>query len=246
MNKIQRTLKDAGLNEKESAVYLALLSLGEASASEIAKSAKIKRTTAYNILPDLVLQGIVKNTIIHGKKIFFIEDVRDLEKREKDKLDTITAAIPELRSIHNIIPHKPRITLYEGISGFKDIYENFINSVPAGGEILTIAGTKNILKYVPEELLYKYVKDRMAKRIMVKIITSPSPLTDDLIKSASTSLRQVKISKDVNFDAISEMIIYTNHIAFISHKENFMGMIIESTELYALHKATFDALWLSL
>lgn len=56
---IADVLQKIGLQQKESAVYLALLELGTADVSGIAKKAGIKRPTCYLVLDDLKNRGLV-------------------------------------------------------------------------------------------------------------------------------------------------------------------------------------------
>jgi sugar-specific transcriptional regulator TrmB len=57
---IQRVLENTGLNPKEVKIYLALLKLGSATVNEIAKEARIKRTTIYPFLDDLKTKGLIE------------------------------------------------------------------------------------------------------------------------------------------------------------------------------------------
>ena len=68
MKNTQSSLEYAGMKPKEAKIYLALLELGEASVVQIAKSAGIKRTTVYNILPDFINRGIVSTTLKRSEK----------------------------------------------------------------------------------------------------------------------------------------------------------------------------------
>lgn len=52
-------LKEFGFKEKEAAVYLGLLELGEAKVHDIARKAKISRPTTYEILEKLAEGGFV-------------------------------------------------------------------------------------------------------------------------------------------------------------------------------------------
>ena len=58
-------LNELGFSPKESRVYLAILELGRATVSEIARKSAINRTTGYDILNTLVNKGLV---IISGKE----------------------------------------------------------------------------------------------------------------------------------------------------------------------------------
>ncbi len=56
---IAQIKSNLGFSEKKAKIFLALLQLGETNVIEIAQKAKLKRTTVYNILPELVDEGLV-------------------------------------------------------------------------------------------------------------------------------------------------------------------------------------------
>ncbi len=56
----RRLIEDMGFSDKKAETYLCLLKMGEVTASQIAKNAGIKRTTVYNILPELLHDGLIK------------------------------------------------------------------------------------------------------------------------------------------------------------------------------------------
>ena len=75
MKDIEKKLVDQGFTVKEAKLYIATLSLGEATATDIAKRAGIERTTSYNILPTLVRKGLVDTTEKGGVKYFLVSDI---------------------------------------------------------------------------------------------------------------------------------------------------------------------------
>ena len=60
----------AGLTNRESEAYLALLQLQEALVSEISKKTKENRTHIYDTLNSLIEKGFVSYVIKNGKKYF--------------------------------------------------------------------------------------------------------------------------------------------------------------------------------
>ena len=56
-NKTIEIIKDIGLTENEAKIYLANLSIGPATAINIAKEAGIIRTTAYSVIEALKIKA---------------------------------------------------------------------------------------------------------------------------------------------------------------------------------------------
>src|SRR3989338_8400808 len=89
----KQILKEIGLSEGEIKVYLALLKLGEAKKTEIAKHAGVSSSKVYEICSRLQSKGVV-GTIIKDKKTNF----RAMEpKRLLDFFNEKTARIENQR-----------------------------------------------------------------------------------------------------------------------------------------------------
>ncbi|MDQ5893542.1 MAG: HTH-type transcriptional regulator, sugar sensing transcriptional regulator [Patescibacteria group bacterium] len=119
MNEIIASLGHIGLSDKEAKVYLASLKLGEASVSDIADEATIKRPTTYIILDELRKKGLIIK-IPHAKKALFQAKTPDeLYEQTVSNINRFEKVLPKLRSIN---PSKKNIkTLYfEGLDGMKE------------------------------------------------------------------------------------------------------------------------------
>jgi len=240
--KITNLLTKIGLTEKQAEVYSACLELGGARVSDIAKKAKVQRTTCYHLLSDLTQLGLVSKSK-HKKAGFYVaEDPRNLEKMEKEKLQTIQILLPHLEAIHNVLPQKPKVVFYEGWEGAKNIYEDTLK-LPEGEKILSFTGFKNFFEYMPKSWGEYYVKRRIAGKIRIKIIAPSSPFADELKESAAQELREIKIVPEKSWNFTTDTQIYGNKIAIISLKENFMSVLIESKEIADTLKMAFELMW---
>lgn len=243
MESIENYLEKLGLGGKKANIYLAILELGEASVIEIAKKAKIKRTTVYNILPELTQEGLVKKTMRSKRRLFFVDDVRQLKNDLEEKLKVAEKIIPDLKAIQNIIPYKPRIIFYEGDGGMKDLYEDTLESSKSGDIILSYTGLSDFNKYMPQDYAESYIARRVAKKIRIKIIAPDSEVARKWQENAQTELREIKIIRRADFKFNADMEIYANKVALISYRENFMGVIIESKEICEMMRTSFETMW---
>jgi sugar-specific transcriptional regulator TrmB len=236
-------IESLGFSVKKTKVYLALLELGETEASAIAQKANLKRTTVYNILPELVADGLVSMTLRKGKKVFAIDSPSRLSELVEEKKLAVEKILPDLSSMQSLFFHKPKTTIHEGVQGFKEIYRDFITSSSKGDTILAYAGTRDHFKYLPEEFVREYTKKRINKNIKLRLISGSSKLSEELQSGDAKSLRETKVTDSKDFDFSGETIVYGNKVAFISYRENFLGVIIESKEISAMHRAAFNLLW---
>ncbi|MEK7566640.1 MAG: helix-turn-helix domain-containing protein, partial [Patescibacteria group bacterium] len=77
-------LQEFGLSEKEARVYLAALELGKATADELAKQAKVNRSTTYVQIESLKQKGLV-SSYDEGKKTYFAPESPEYLKRLFEK-----------------------------------------------------------------------------------------------------------------------------------------------------------------
>jgi sugar-specific transcriptional regulator TrmB len=232
-----------GFSEKKAQIFLALLQLGETNVVEIAQKAKLKRTTVYNILPELVDEGLVAVTSTDGHKRYFVTDPRIILKILESKIENTKSFLPLLTALHSVSIHQPKISLYEGESGARQIYEDTL-SIDAGDTIYGFIGDLEA-NPVPKKDLEIYIKVRIGKKIRNQVIMTPSPYADFLKKDAERELREVKVLTDIeNFKAPSvDIKIYGNKVAIISYRENFLGVMIESRDVSQMCKIVFKSLW---
>ena len=133
-DQIYNSLSAIGFNNKEIRVYLAVLELGQSTASRIARAASINRTTVYDILRILQDKGLV---ILLGKepkqeyraeKLDRLEDLyRQRIKSSESFLNIVRDLRPELESRRKV-DSRPVVRFYEGQQGLRHVYEDTLTS----------------------------------------------------------------------------------------------------------------------
>jgi sugar-specific transcriptional regulator TrmB len=246
MTELIKSLENIGLSPKKANIYLALLELGEANVLDISKKTRIKRTTIYNLLPEMINDGLIKATIKSKKRIYFIEDPRQLKSELEGKLRTIEKTLPELRAIQNILPYKPKITFYEGAGGMRELYQDTLNTLSPGDTILSFTGLSDFYKLVPKEFSEWYINERKNKKIKIKVISPISEVSTEWKDSGIRELREIKLVENPDFKFNADTEIYGNKIALISYKENFIGVVIESKEINLMQRMAFELMWSSI
>ena len=134
--RVKQELADLNFGRKETAVYMAALEFGVASASAIAKKAGIQRTNFYDLCPRLLGTGLLSR-VSKGKKHFFMAIEPDaLVEMQERKLSRLKKILPELNALHNTSGQKPKIFYYDGEDGLNLIYED---TLKYKGEILVFS-----------------------------------------------------------------------------------------------------------
>ncbi|MBI3231903.1 MAG: TrmB family transcriptional regulator [Candidatus Doudnabacteria bacterium] len=133
---IESILKNFGLNEKETAVYLALIRLGPSPVRLLAIKSGVNRGTTYDILKSLIGMGLVSYFNRQSHQYFAAEPPEKLLSALDDKAQgleslrkAIEASLPQLKSLFENQGGKPAVKLYEGIKGIKSILEDVLETV---------------------------------------------------------------------------------------------------------------------
>lgn len=248
MNKISSPtktfLRSAGLTENEARVYLTLLEMGQSTVTQIAKSAKVTRTSAYAILDQLAGKKLVSVLGKEPKKEYSAESPENLREIIKGKLEETQKLlniadqlVPELKSLHNIT-RRPKVRFYEGKEGLQEVYEDTLTS---HGPILAFASVEHtegtLPKYFP-----KYYKRRAAKKIPIRAIFPESKESLELSKRDREELRTTVFIPEAEYSFSPEINIYDNKVMIASWKEN-LGIILESQEIANALKKIFELSW---
>ena len=242
----EKQLKDLEFSEKEARVYLALLELGVSTATEISRTAKMNRTTSYDILESLAGEGLV-NSIGETKIQKFaaenpervISFLENKIKKAEEKLKQAQILLPELLSVYNI-KEKPKVKFYEGIDRLKEAFEDTLS---AKGEILAYAVGADMFKVVGEEYFKEYSKKKIVKNIHVRVIAPNDADSLKVVARDKEELRESLIVPKDKFYFSVETNIYNNKILTVSWKEKF-AVIVESEEIASAQRKVFELAWL--
>lgn len=239
-------LQKFDLHPKEARVYLALLELGEPVAvTTIAKRAQINRTTTYDILTALREKNLVvyytHKTIQYysaEKPEKLVSHLKQQSRRFSEMAEEAEELLPELKSIHNAIPGKPRVQFFEGEKGLLHVYEDTLTS---SEEIRAYASDQANQEAVPG-YFPRYYKRRAEKGIPIRGIFPDTPKDRERHALDKQELRTSLIVPKSVMDFTPEINFYDNKIMIADWKEK-IGIIIESEEIAKVFKQSFDLAW---
>jgi sugar-specific transcriptional regulator TrmB len=237
---LKNYLIQLGLDGRKADVYLATLELGSGTVIEIAKKAKIKRTTCYDILLNLIDMGYVSGTAKGKRRLFIGEDPEKIKKDLRKKESLISEILPMLRSIHNIKGVKPKIRYYEGILGLKEVYDD---TLKFKNEILAFA-SEDVLPVLGKSWADEYIKNRVKKEIRYRaILKGTDVIKTNYVSQDIAHLRSSKLIDPAKYPFSIEINIYGfSKVAMVSPKES-TAVIIESTEIHNTMKFIFNLCW---
>lgn len=230
-----------GLPEKEARIYLALLELGSASVSEVAKRAKVSRTNTYHLLNSLLSQGLVNSHEKTSKVIFSAEGPDRILQMLKSRAEEAAliykeaeGLMPEFKSIYNTKDGKLTVRFYEGVEGIISAYED---TLTAKTEILGYASVENQHSFFPGYFPAYYVR-RTKNGIPVRCFLADSEESRRIQSLDHAHLRETYLLP-TKFAISPEINIYDNKVTVMSLKEKF-GAIIESGEVADAFRKLFE------
>ncbi len=237
MDNIINILKNIGLDEKQSKVYIAVLELGESTVLPIAKKANIKRTYCYDVLDELQKLGMVLYVEKNNRRRYFAEDPKKIENHEKAKLHDLQDVIPDLRAIYSTEREKPRVRYFEGKEGLIEVYE--MNT--KAKELLAIGSPKYIYKYLPDYFEKHAIKNFTNKMRVRELITKDS-IDAPYLKKQAEPYQQYRILPDW-VKISTDTMIFENKLVLISYGIQVHAVVIESQAIVAAQKMMFEMLW---
>lgn len=231
MSLLEKQIIESGLNEKEAKVYLASLSLGQATVQDIAKESGVNRATTYVAIEHLTSLGLI-SSFYQGKKQFFIAadpekliEVLDKEKEKiEEKKEKLKKIIPELQSMNNKIKDKPVVKYYEGKEGIKTMVDEVIKT--NNREVYMAYSVDMVADIFSNEEKEKWRKERVKNNIKVRSIYTSK--NQDLKNIPNSKNTKVPFNK---FPISCDIAVYGNKVRIASLKDRLVGIIIEDEEI---------------
>ncbi|MFH1056770.1 MAG: helix-turn-helix domain-containing protein [Candidatus Micrarchaeota archaeon] len=242
-------LQNAGLTKNEAQVYVGLISSGTSGAAEIAKKSGVQRTLVYDALKRLVEKGLASEVDVNGKKMFTgVKPARlklVVEEQQKAVMDGISSVMQELEKTYSETP-KPAVRVYTGFEGIKTVMTEWLDNLPPGGT-MKLYRLLPVVAYRFPVFLSWFNKKRVAKKILLKVIVSP---TEQATKRAGELKKQGLVKVRYLKNPMNETFtyhIFGNKASIFTVTENeAVGMVIESKTIVKALEDNFDYVWKTL
>lgn len=239
--KLVAALQEYGLSEKESNVYLSVLSLGESKVFDIAQKAGLLRETTYSILASLSEKELITIFVKNKIKHYSASDPRVLLSLIKEKEFKILQNIPELLEISKTKPMKTKLNYFEGAEGLKTAYQEIIRK--PNSEIRAFVNGKFVLDILPI-FSHNILRKRVSNKINSKLLIDDSKESLEFLPSDKKELRESKslsFIKDLNI----AVYMFDNAVALLSlNKIDPMAIIIDNNDLYKALNLIHENFWI--
>lgn len=236
-----RYLKEIGLTDNEIRIYLELLNLGEALASELSNRTGINRTLTYQILNNLLRRGLISYVIKNNVKYFKAAHPSKLVDFLKEKETNIQRLIPDLLKLVKPTEKKYSVELYEGKEGLKTILNDVIRSRPK--EFLDFTSGMTLI-LLPVYYIDNWEKKRLKANIYARFLFNKT----DIGKKRGVQLSKLPKSEvrylPEGFSAPSHIYIYGDKLGITLWEGDFpFGILIKSKEIADRFREFFEWFW---
>lgn len=240
MKEIMKKLKDIGLSEEESKVYVHLLGHGPHSISDLALKTGLYRHTIYDAIGMLIKKGLVTFQPIGKRKVCVAESPRKLLNLADSFVSDIRIAVKDLEKLASDRKDPaPVVRVIEGNESIRGVFADVVETMPRKGTFYRYTSEKDldeVNRYLPKG----YRMKRDAKKLERFVISNP-------ISGKRKKLRLERWVKFVppEFDAFEQNIIqliYGKKVALIDLNAK-MSMIIENAALADFQEKIFRLLY---
>jgi len=236
-----KVLTEAGLTQKESDVYVALIELGASSATQIIQKTGFHRAVVYDLLERLIEKGLVGYVIKGRKKFFEATNPNCLLEILKEKEEKIKTLLPSLSELSQFKEHL-EVQIYKGKEGIKTVFEDILRANPK--EWLSLGSGGETYNLLPAFLDF-FHKSRIKKKIMSRGLL----IDNQLARKRGNMLSKMQLTEirylPKTFLTPTVINIYDDRVTLYSVTKDKVPFIIliENRQLSNSFKEYFEWLW---
>ena len=236
--KNRRILIELGLSEQRADAYLALLELGGATASELAKEMGIQRTSVYSILQSLAQEGFVE-TYLQKKKLFYRSvKPEKVAARFEEKLGMFRAVIPMLQTMEKKEARTLGLRFIDTVPELQKFYRDILDEYR--DKEYRIIGSAPSWEGISEEFFKQYRKDRAARDIRTRLLLTAESETLNI--EGPKLLREYRYLPPAHVFK-STIDIFDDKILIVSPTLSALAVVIAVPAMTDVFSSMFEMLW---
>lgn len=235
-------LESLGLNEKESLVYIDLLNKPFAvGSSKIVKTTGLHGQFVYNALYSLEGKGLVKHSIVRGRKRFEATRLERLNSLIEEKRLIAQKTIEMLKMI-NKKPVEQDFEVYQGEDAYTQHQLDMLENMKEGGEILIISTDwGEFFTKKRADFFKKYEQMRERKNISIRFVLNEG------LRKVATEAQDNRRNTSYRFlpdhRSHSGICVFEESIDFYLMGEPITVFNFKNEKITQGHRSFFEVLW---
>jgi len=182
---------------------------------------------------------IIFNVPKGAKTLYQAIEPENFLKKFRKKIEVFEQALPELKTISNAAPVKPKVSFYEGKKNIMALYED---EIFRADEILSIVSMRGLNKMISKKEVSELIHGLKAGNGKIRELLDDSPESREYLEEKNRlDLGETKfLPKQFNFDV--DLLIYNDSVAMIS-AETSMAVVIKDRAISGLQRMLLESLW---
>ncbi len=234
---LKQVLSNIGLDEKETATYMAVLELGTSSVYSIAKKAELKRPTVYRLLDQLGQKGLVTIVPRVKKQLYTANSPEHIVSELQRKAEVMKNYLPQFLAIFNSKKDKPQVQLFEGKEAVRQVYQKCIslNKVWFFGSVSEMFDTEEF------KLFLKRVK---AGELKARDLFVSSEKDLGFARSQKPQANyEIKFLPEQTENPITDFAVFGDNLVFFSFRPTKFAVLITSKEVAGTFRLLYESAW---
>ena len=231
MEKVHKTLKELGLENREIKIYLTLIRQ-DMTALQISRSTKIDRTTIYDILEKLTTKGLASHYIKNKSKHFSVLTPKELLNYFQERYSSLKSIMPSLNEISKRIQNETKCEIFQKKEGIKTVLKDLINGNKDYKVINIKKEYENILGFFIDQGILKLDKLKAKETAIVE-----KGLSFTKLKNGNYRYLDKKLLSQTT------TIIYQNTTVFLIWDEPYTAIRITNPTFTKTQTEYFKLLW---
>lgn len=236
---IYQTFQNMGLNQKQTAVYLAVLELGQASVGQIANKSAVKRPTCYVVLGELEKKGFASKLVKKDTTLYTAAHPKKLLTEAELQIKELKTIIPQLESLFGKDDEKPRVAVYEGKEQLDIAYDE---SFAVKGEILYMS-TLKLSQEVFQKTFRKMDLITLSENYRMRELVDESEEGRKYMEKVKGPFRDVRMIPKAFLPFEVDIGIFGNKVLITSLKKEYFTVSLQSAEINRAFRSMFEAMW---
>lgn len=229
-------LKELGLTDNQSEIYLLLLKNGAMSSSEISKKLGFHRGYIYDTLERMQEKEVANSYTENNKKYFQATRPDDLLNILRLKLDNFEKITPNLMQFCEA-EEDLKVEVYKGKKAFRTLISDMISNLNDGDEVLfTGIDEKMLIEEIEPFYFRKFLNMMENQKVKERVIVKKG---SKKIKLSNMFHKEV----DEKYLGNTMEVIYKNKIGFFTSGITNKLVLIENHEFAQTYKNKFELLW---
>lgn len=229
-----------GLSEKEAAVYLAALELGDATVQPLAQKAGLRRTSLYHFIGNLVDLGLLERAKVRGRMHYRPRPPEELVSLQERRLEEIREALPQFAGLYNTSARKPRISYFEGPEQMRQVMLEELKCK----EAWYLGPTQDVTDLLGERFMERLDRQRRERKVLLHVIRfQEKQVGFKGSDGGGDHLREVRMAPGGTYTPMTIAIFDSGKVGFLTSRKEGFGILVESVELCEAMRLMYAAYW---